>query len=207
MDSFAEQNLTDFTTVLASKAAVPGGGGASALVGSIGSALGSMVGNLTVGKKKYADVEDEVKDLMDQCDKMRVQMLKLIDADAAAFEPLSKAYSIPKDDPTRPATMAKVLKDACGVPMDIMRTACEIIDLLERLGQIGSKLAISDVGVGVIDAKAALMGASLNVFINTKSMEDRELAEKLEAEADKMLSTYTAKADAVYGNVLAQLRG
>ena len=195
MDSFAEQNLTDFTTVLASKAAVPGGGGASALVGSIGSALGSMVGNLTVGKKKYADVEDEVKDLMDQCDKMRVQMLKLIDADAAAFEPLSKAYSIPKDDPTRPATM------------DIMRTACEIIDLLERLGQIGSKLAISDVGVGVIDAKAALMGASLNVFINTKSMEDRELAEKLEAEADKMLSTYTAKADAVYGNVLAQLRG
>lgn len=206
MDSFAQKNVDEFTQVLSSKAPVPGGGGASALVGAIGASLGSMVGNLTVGKKKYAEVEDEVKDLMDQCEKMRVQLIKLMDADAKAFEPLSKAYSIPKDDPKRPEIMAKVLKDACDVPMDIMRVTCEVINLLERLGEIGSALAISDVGVGVLDCKAALYGASLNVYINTKSMEDRALAKKLESEADKMLATYGAKADAVYGNVLKRLR-
>lgn len=206
MDSFTKVDVTSFTEVLASKAPVPGGGGASALVGAIGAALGSMVGELTVGKKKYADVEDEVKELMAKCQELREAELKLIDGDAEVFEPLSKAYGIPKDDPTRDEVMAKVLKDACEVPMDIMRVTCKAIDLLERLGEIGSRLAISDVGVGVVDCKAALQGASLNVFINTKSMKDRELAEKLEAEADEMLTVYCAKADAIYEGVLSGLR-
>ena len=103
--SFLDLSVKDFTEVLASKAAVPGGGGASALVGAIGVALGNMVGNLTVGKKKYADVEEEVYALMDECQALREELLKLIDGDAEVFEPLSKAYGIPKDDPNRAEIM------------------------------------------------------------------------------------------------------
>ncbi len=189
--------------------AVPGlsgGGGASALVGAIGTALGSMVGSLTVGKKKYADVEADIIAVMDKADKLRCELLGLMDADAQAFEPLAKAYGIPKDDPGRAAVMEEALRTACGVPLQIMRAACQVIELQDELADKGSALAVSDAGVGVICCKAALMGASLNVFINTKSMADRAYAEKIEAEADDMLSVYCARADAVYGKVLKKLR-
>ena len=98
-------SVTNFTEQLASPAPVPGGGGASALVGAIGIALGDMVGELTVGKKKYADVEDEIKALMARAQELRVKLLKCIEKDAEMFEPLSKAYGIPKDDPTRDEVM------------------------------------------------------------------------------------------------------
>jgi len=204
--SFIDNNLREFTDVLASKAAVPGGGGASALIGAVGVALGSMVGNLTVGKKKYADVEADVIAIMEEAEKLRAEMLHLVDEDAVAFEPLSKAYGIPKDDPTRESVMENALRVACGVPMDIMRAACKAIDLHEELGVKGSALAISDVGVGVLGCKTALQGASLNVFINTKTMTDRAYAADLEAEADKMLSDYCAKADEIFSKVVDRLR-
>ena len=204
--SFIDNNLREFTDVLASKAAVPGGGGASALIGAVGVALGSMVGNLTVGKKKYADVEADVIAIMEIAEKLRAEMLRLVDEDAVAFEPLSKAYGIPKDDPTRESVMEDALRVACGVPMDIMRAACKAIDLHEELAVKGSALAISDVGVGVLGCKTALQGASLNVFINTKTMTDRAYAAGLEAEADKMLSDYCAKADEIFSKVADRLR-
>jgi len=166
-----------------------------------------MVGNLTIGKPKFADVEDEVKQLMADAEAVRTELLALIDADAAAFEPLSKAYGIPKDDPTRPEVMEKALVTACTPPMDIMRTVAKAVDVHERMAQIGSALALSDVGVGVVFCKAAIKGASLNVFINTKSMKDREYAEKLEQEADDIINTYCTKADEVYDGVVARLRG
>lgn len=204
--SFVDLNAKDFTELLASKAAVPGGGGASALVGAIGTALGNMVGSLTVGKKKYAAVEADMTAAMARADDVRRELLGLIDADAAVFEPLSKAYGIPKDDPSRPEIMEKVLKSACGVPMDIMRTVCRALDLMEEFAAKGSALAISDAGVGAVCCKAALQGASLNVFINTKSMQDRAYAASIEKEADGMLKDYCAKADAIYGAVAARLR-
>ncbi len=205
--SFVEKTVADFTEVLASKDAVPGGGGASALVGAVGIALGNMVGNLTVGKKKYADVEDEVKQLMEECESIRLELLKLVDADAEAFEPLSRAYGIPKEDPTRDEVMENALRVACGVPMDIMRTLARAIEIHERMGQIGSALAISDVGVGVICCKTAMQGASLNVFINTKTMKDRDYALELEKEADELLDKYCAMADETYKAVYDRLRG
>jgi len=205
--SFLDKDVKEFTDVLASKAPVPGGGGASALVAAIGMALGNMVGSLTVGKKKYADVEDEVKQLMEQGDEVRANLLKLIDADAVAFEPLSKAYGIPKDDPTRDEVMAKALKDACAVPMDIMREIGKAIDLIDRMSQIGTAIAISDAGCAAVCCKAAMEAASLNVFINTKSMKDRELAKQLEDEANDLLVRYTNKADKVFGDVFTRVRG
>lgn len=204
--SFIQNSCTEFVDVLASKAAVPGGGGASALVGAIGMALGSMVGNLTVGKKKYADVEAEVYGIMDKAAALQAELLKLVDEDAVVFEPLSKAYGIPKDDPTRAQIMEDALKLACSVPMDIMRASCKAIELHVELAEKGSTLALSDVGVGVVFCKSALMGASLNVFINTKAMTDKAYAADIEIEADNLLNKYCAIADEVYASVVKRLR-
>ena len=204
--SFVNNTCSEFVEVLASKAATPGGGGASALVGAVGMALGSMVGNLTVGKKKYAAVEPEIIDLLDKAGKLQAELLHLVDEDAVVFEPLSKAYGIPKDDPTRAQVMEDALKLACTVPMDIMRACAKAILLHDEFANKGSVLAISDAGVGVAFCKAALMGASLNVFINTKSMADKNYAAGIELEADNLLTKYSAMADEIYNSVVARLR-
>ena len=203
---FQDKNLVEFTTELASKAAVPGGGGASALVGAVGVALGNMVGSLTVGKKKYADVEEEIKVLMEQAEKLRVRMLDLIEADAACFAPLAKAYGISKEDPNRDVIMEEALKTACSVPMDIMRIVCEAIALIEEFAKKGSALAISDAGCGAVCCKAALQGASLNVFINTKSMKDRKTASALEAEAQHLLDKFCPIADEIFDNAFQKIQ-
>ena len=165
-----EKSCDYFLDVLASKAPVPGGGGAAALGGAIGMALSNMVGNLTVGKKKYADVEDEVKELLDQGYKIIDELKALVDKDAEVFEPLSKAYGMPKDTPEQAELKAKTLEEcsivACSVPLEIMRKAYAGIKIHERMGQIGSRLAISDVGCGVVFMKAALISGYLNVLIN-----------------------------------------
>ena len=197
---FSTSTCTEFVEVLASKAPVPGGGGASALVGAVGTALGNMVGSLTVGKKKYADVEDEMWELKAKCDQLQKDFLRLIERDAEVFEPLSKAYGMPRETEEEKAEKARVmeivLKDAC----------CEAIELIVEFGAKGSKLAISDAGVGAAFCKAALKGASLNVYINTKSMADREYAEELNKKADAMLEKYTKIADETFESVLGRLK-
>lgn len=200
-----ELKINDFAEQLASNAPVPGGGGASALVGAVGVALGNMVGSLTVGKKKYADVEEEIIALNEKAAVLREEFLTLMEKDAEVFEPLSKAYSIPKDDPARDEVMAVVLKQASEVPLEIMRKCCEAIDLIEVYAQKGSVIAVSDAGCGAAICKAALESAALNVYINTKSMKDRELAETMNAEVDIMLSKYCAKAAEIYASVSERL--
>lgn len=208
--NFTDKSCGEFVGVLASKAPVPGGGGASALVGALGAALGNMVGQLTTGKKKYVSVEEDIQGLMAKADKLQQELLILVEKDAQVFEPLSKAYGMPKETEEERAekekVMEEVLKGACSVPLEIMHKCCEAIDLQAEFAAKGSKLAISDAGVGVIFCKSALQGASLNVFINTKSMKDRELAEKIDAEADEMLMEYTMKADEVFASVFHELR-
>ena len=203
--SFTDINATEFIELLASKDAVPGGGGASALAGAIGIALGNMVGSLTVGKKKYADVEEDIIALKNKSDELQAEFLRLVDEDAVAFEPLSKAYSIPKDDPGRGKIMEDALRVATAAPMDIMRACAKAIDVVGEFAAKGSAIAISDAGVGAALLRAAIIGASFNVFINTKSMSDRDYAEKTNAEANALLEEYVAKAGeivtAVYGKV------
>ncbi len=207
---FTKNTCEEFVDVLASKAPVPGGGGASALVGAIGMALGNMVGSLTVGKKKYADVEADIIALKEKATALQADFLRLVDADAEAFEPLSRAYGMPKETEEQKAekarVMAIVLKDACAVPMEIMEKCCEAIDVIEEFAAKGSALAISDAGVGVVFCKAALLGASLNVYINTKSMADKEYAASLNEKADKMIADYSKKADEIFAAVNARLR-
>lgn len=201
-----EKPATQFLSELSSNAPVPGGGGASAAVGAFAAALGMMVTNLTIGKKKYADYEEEVKTVRDRLEGLRDHLIDLVDGDAVAFEPLSKAYSIPKDDPERDTIMENALYEASVVPMSIMETVLAAAKELEVLVAKGSKLAVSDVGVGILFAQAAIEGASLNVYINTKSMKDRERAAALDAKADAIIAEGAALKARIYSGVLAAIK-
>lgn len=200
---FATVPCTEFVEVLASSAPVPGGGGASALVGAVGTALGNMVGSLTVGKKKYAAVEEEILALKAKCDALQKELLAQIAADAKGFEPLAKAYGIPKDDPNRNQILEEATITACQTPVRIMELCCEALDAIGVFAEKGSRLAVSDAGCGAVCVKAALQAASLNVFINTKTLQNRMYAEELNRKCLDMLDVYGAKADKIFETVKA----
>ena len=197
------ENCRKFVEVLASDAPAPGGGGAAALVGAIGTALGNMVGSLTVGKKKYADVQDEIIELKAKCDALQKELLDQVEADEINFLPLAKAYGIPKDDPNRDAVMEEATLIACSTPIKIMELCCEAIDCIKVFAAKGSRLAVSDAGCGAVVCKAALQAASLNVFINTKTLKNRDKAEDLNRHANVMLNTYGQLADEIFNTVKA----
>lgn len=199
--SLLDLSLKDFSESLASRAATPGGGGASALVGALGVALGSMVGALTVGKPKYAAVEAEVRDLMEKAEDLRRRLLDCVDADAAAFQIVMDAYAVPKDDPGRAAVLENALRSAARVPMEILALSCEAIELHQEMGKLGSALALSDVATGVVFCWSAMYGAAVNVKVNTKSMQDRAYAEGLNARVDALMAQYWPIAEKVYEEV------
>lgn len=192
------KNCNTFLDALASGNPVPGGGGASAFAGSLGAALGSMVCNLTLGKKKYAAVQDDIARIIDEAESLRKELSGFVDKDAVAFEPLSKAYSLPKDTPGREDILEKCLKDACEVPYRIMETISRVIALHEELAIKGSRIAVSDVGVGAALCRSALLGASLNVYINTGLMKDREYAGRINGQTDAILAEWAPRAEAVF---------
>ncbi len=199
--SMNDMSVREFGAILAAKTSVPGGGGASALVGALGVALGSMVGNFTLGKKKYAEVEPQIIALMDEAEKLRADLLDCIDEDAAAFEPLSKAYGIPKEEPGRDETLEKCLRDAAAAPMKILELSCRCVELHKEFAEKGSALMVSDAGTGVAFCKAALLGAAINVKVNTKLMKDRAHAEAMNAHVDELVAKYTALSDEVFDSV------
>ena len=156
MIDLTERTCREFVAALASNAPTPGGGGAAALVGTIGTALGNMVGSLTVGKKKYAAVEEEIRALMSECDSLQAMMLDQVKADAECFAPLAKAYSIPTDDPGREEALEAATLNACTAPLEIMRLCARAIELAGEFAAKGSRLALSDAGCAAILCKAAL---------------------------------------------------
>lgn len=201
--------LGQWVDALASKAPVPGGGGASALGGALAAALGQMVGNLTTGKKRYADVEEEIQQSLFALNILQMELMALADKDAEVFAPLAAAYGLPKDTEQQRAEKERILEEnllaATLVPMQMMEKTSVVLDVLELLAEKGSRMAISDVGVAVQFARAALNGAVMNVYINTKSMKNREKAEELNVKAGKMIAKGTKQADEIYGKVLAGL--
>jgi formiminotetrahydrofolate cyclodeaminase len=205
-----DQTCSAFIEVLASKAPVPGGGGAAAMGGAIGMALSNMVGNLTVGKKKYADVEGEVKELIAKGDDVILKLKRLVDQDAEVFEPLSKAYGLPKSTPEevkfKEETMENCCKTACGVPMEIMRASVEGIKIHARMGEIGTMIAISDVGCGVVFLKSALIAGSLNVIINLNTIKDQAFVSATRKEMDDLLNTGSKMADDNLALVISKLK-
>ncbi|MBQ7093382.1 MAG: cyclodeaminase/cyclohydrolase family protein [Clostridia bacterium] len=195
------ESCRKFVEVLASDAPAPGGGGAAALVGAIGTALGNMVGSLTVGKKKYAAVEAEIIELKAKCDALQKELLDQVEADEINFVPLAKAYGIPKDNPDRAQILEEATLVACSTPMKIMELCCQAIEYIAVFAEKGSRLAVSDAGCAAVCCKAGLQAASLNVFINTKTLKNREVADEMNAKALGMLDKYCAMADNIFNTV------
>ena len=205
-EKLMERSCIEFADALAAKISVPGGGGAAAYAGALGVALGNMTANFTTGKKKYAEYEEDIQRIIAEGDVIRAKLIDLVFEDAEAFEPLSKAYAIPKEDPSRDGVMEEATKNALAAPLEMMRQIAKAIELLEELNVKGSKMLISDVACGAVLCAAAMRAAALNVFINTKSLLDRDLAAKLEAECDELLA-YVPRAKAVADEITDYLRG
>lgn len=203
--AFSDTKLGEFTEILSAKQPTPGGGAASALAAALGASLGAMTANYTVGKKKYAAYEEDLQRLLAELARIRENLLALMDEDAAAFEPLSKAYAIPKDEPARDEIMEKCLADAAAAPMEILRKSCRVIEIMTELNEKGSALMQSDVGCGAVFAWSALYGAALNVKVNTRLMKNRELADGLDREVDELMESHWKMADEVYQRIYKKL--
>ena len=201
--------IDDYLKEVASKAPIPGGGGASAVAGALSAALSSMVCNLTVDKKSYMAVEDDIKKILESMNSHIDSFLKLADKDAEVFYPLSQAYGFkPKDEKEKSEhekNMEKLLLDAAMIPLEVMKEARGMLDDIKFLAKNGSKLAVSDAGVAVSLLRSAVSGAMMNVVINLKYMKDKKLAGELLDEASELLENTMEKADTVYREVLEVL--
>lgn len=195
-------SLNEFSEKLFSKEAVPGGGGASALVGALAVSLGAMAANLTLGKEKYAEYTDELNANLEKAEKLRLRLLELIEEDAAGFGGINKAYKVkPRDE----ELIEKALVSAATPPLKMMEAIKEVIDILIIFSDKTSVLVVSDVGVGAKFAEAALKSAYLNVVVNVKLMKDEKTAAETRAKAEKLI-TYAEKADKVYEKILERLK-
>lgn len=208
---FKEKTIAEFTAELASKTSVPGGGGAAALVASVGVALSSMAAAFTVGKPRYAEVNADMERILSECEDLRREALMLMDRDAEAFEPMSQVYKMPKDTEeqrqAKASAMEACLKDAAAVPMELMELCCRGIELSHEVSRKGSEMLISDAGCSAAALLGALRSAYLNVLINTSSMKDRACAERIEARAEELYGRGTEQAEAVYEAVLERIKG
>lgn len=206
MNQLTNLSCTSFAEALAAKASVPGGGGAAALVGALSAALCSMVGNFTAGKKKYASYEADIQRILGEAEDLRRYLLALVDADAAGFEPLAKAYAIPKEDPDRDAVMEKATLQACAAPMEMLILCGDVLHLLEELAEKGSRLLLADVGCGAYLCKAAMECAAMSVFVNTGTLQNRQRAAEMEAQVDRILGAYLPMAERITASVSSYIR-
>ena len=206
-ERLTELSCEEFADRLASREGVPGGGGAAALVGALAAALCSMAGALTVGKPRYADVEPEVLEIMEDVEDVRFRLIELVEDDAAGFSPLLEAYALERDDPRRAAAIEGATKGACMAPLAMMGECCRAITLLERMRDIGTPGLVSDVATGALLAGAALEGAAVNVCVNTTSLKDRRQAARIEATCDELLDEYAPRARALADAIVDGIRG
>lgn len=204
-----EHRLTSFVELLSSKEPAPGGGGAAALTAAQGCALAAMVCNLTIGKKKYQEYETDLQRILREAKQLQERLLEMIEEDKVNFLPLSKAYGIKAETEEEKQEKAKVmeeaLKVACRVPIEIVEKSWQGIRLHEELLNKGSKLAISDVGVGVEFLRAALISGKMNVRINTGMMVDEHYRKEVEERIDRLTDQGIRIADEVSALVMQRL--
>ena len=209
LTDMAGLSVNDFLSVLCSKEPVPGGGGAAALAASMGAALGGMVAALTRGKKKYARYESDLERIYLSCEFKQKELGSLIEKDAEAFFPLSRIYGLPKstqeEKQRRDSLMETALNNAAQVPLQMMRLSLDCLDLLSELTEKGSIMAVSDVGAGAAMLKSAFESGWLNVLINTKGLKDREMAERLNEEAQELKEKGILLAEEIYDTVEKKL--
>ena len=197
--------MEQFLKELASKEPTPGGGGASALLGSVSASLCSMVANLTTGKKKYAQYQEDIERILKEMETGIWKIHSFIEKDAVAFAPLAQAYSIPKDQPDREQILEKALLDAAVLPMELTETLYALVPVMEELEIKGSRLAISDVAVAAAACEGALKGAVMNVYINTRLMKDKEKANAMNQKAMKLEEDGSRRCREVYVRIRQSL--
>lgn len=197
--------MEKFLKDLASKEPIPGGGGAAALVGSLAAALGSMVANLTAGKKKYAEYQQDIERILELLERELQEIYGYIAKDAEAFLPLAEAYRIPKEETNREEILEKASLKAALIPMELTEKLFSLIPVLEELEIKGSRLAISDVAVAASCLGAALESAVMNIYINTGSLKDRKTAEELNQRAKGLVEEGTVRCRRIYENILKTL--
>jgi formiminotetrahydrofolate cyclodeaminase len=204
-----QASVAKFLDDLASGAPTPGGGSAAAIMGAMGAALVSMVCNVSIGKKGLEAVEPEMKTLREQSEELRARLLEMVAEDIAAFDGLMAAYRLPKaseiDKSRRTEAIQTSLRAATETPLDCARACAEVIDLAQRAGEAGYSGVISDAGVGVLAAYAALRSAALNVYINAPALKDKEFARQVTTEMDELLEASAQRSEAVYALVRGRL--
>ena len=205
MNTYTDKSCREFSEWLASKSPVPGGGGASALAGALGVSLCAMVANYTIGKPKYASVEADVTAIRNQADELRAKLLQLMDADARAFLALSEAYAMPKTDATRTAKLETATLNACEAPIAMIDACCQALELLSRILEKGNRMLVSDTGCGATLCKAALESASMNVYVNTKTLQDRDRATQINEMVSARVKKYGLMADRIIQSVHEKL--
>jgi formiminotetrahydrofolate cyclodeaminase len=208
-DKLTQQAVTDFLDALASNAPAPGGGSVAALSGALGAALLSMVCNLTLGKKRYADVQDDIAALVAKTETLRHRLTDLLEADVEVYSGVSAAYKMPRKTPedkaARSAAIQEALKAAAQVPLDVARACVEVIDLCTQTAEQGNRGAVSDAGVAVLMAEAGLRSAALNVIININAIKDEAFSAQAQGELDALLEGRSALKEQVYDLVVEKL--
>jgi len=196
------ETLGKFLDELASSAPTPGGGGAAALSGAMGAALVSMVCNLTIGKKNYEAVSEDLAKVLAKAEELRAALTNGIDEDVVAFNSLMATYGLPKatdeEKAARAAAIQEALKAATLAPLQTCKTCYEVIELAKEAADKGNVNVISDAGVAVLAANAGLRSCALNVYINAKGIKDRDFAEKQLAEVNALVAKAAAETEAVY---------
>lgn len=209
MDKMTELKIEDFISELASSKPVPGGGGASALGAASGAALSDMVLHLTEGKKKYAEYQEEITELEKELEPLIKDLADGMDRDAKAFEPLSKAYGLPKgtdeEKEKRDRVMEEALVTASEAPLSLMEDILKAAGITERVARIGSSLAISDAGAAAQLLNASMKAASLNVFINTGLMKNKDKAEEMNKKAAGLIKECDRLCITAYETVLKRI--
>lgn len=202
--------IEEFISRLSSSQPAPGGGGAAALCGAVGAALASMVASLTVGKKRYAEAESRMQTVIEEADGLAGNFFRLMEEDRESFLPLTEAWKMPKDSDeekaARQEAIEQALYEAAGTPCRIMETTCKAIKLMETAEEYGSAMAMSDAGCAAALLEGTLRAASLNVFVNTRMMKNRQMAALIDAAADNMLEEYLPRASAAYEKIREKLR-
>ena len=204
-----DKPVTQFLDELASNAPAPGGGSVAALSGALGAALVSMVCNLTIGKKKYVNVEADIKALLAQSEALRQELSDLLEADVAAYTVVSQAMKLPRDTEEQKAfrdiELDKALKNATEVPLRVAAACVKVMDLCRPAAEKGNINAVSDAGVAVLMAEAGLRSAALNVLINLGSIKDEAFVATRRAQLDDLLAGKPALRDEVYDYVASKL--
>jgi len=188
-----KKTVNAFLDELASSSPAPGGGSVAALAGALGAALATMVCNLTIGKKKYADVEDDMKKIKAEAERLRTRFTELVDQDTHAFNKVMEAYGLPKDGDAqkalRLAAIREATKEATLVPLEVMKHCIDAMALAQQVASAGNQNSISDAGVSALMLHAACEGAALNVKINLNGLADSDFVGWKSDEVESLLKT------------------